>query len=234
MTPPPSLRARGLRALWWTLLLARAARAGDVELTVGHVEASRGGTITVPVQIHAGNCAGLQFDFVYPGTFLWSGYPFTALGGSSPLLLSSLVNSQMRRVVLYSHANTALPQDFEIYLPLTALTNAANTTFQISITGLIAAGADGAAATPTAVTNGALQVVTVAPARFDAPQTGPHGELGLQFTGGVGAAYILQTSTNLVNWSNVSTYLTDGGVIALTFPSTADSASRFYRAQTGP
>ena len=62
----------------------------------------------------------------------------------------------------------------------------------------------------------------------------PGGGVTFQIAGLEGRSYIIQASTNLVNWVNLSTNLATGGTINFTDPNPAHPPTRFYRLQSGP
>ncbi len=51
-----------------------------------------------------------------------------------------------------------------------------------------------------------------------------------QLTGQSGFYYIVQASTNLINWSNIATLANTNGVVSFTDPASTNFNRRFYRA----
>ena len=61
----------------------------------------------------------------------------------------------------------------------------------------------------------------------------PGGGVTFQFAGLQGRDYIIQTSTNLITWMNLSTQHPAGGAITFTDPGPSTAPARFYRLQSG-
>ena len=58
----------------------------------------------------------------------------------------------------------------------------------------------------------------------------PDGRVSFSLAGAQGHTYIIQATTDLVNWANISTNYQAGSVIAFTDPDASKYARRFYRA----
>ena len=56
-----------------------------------------------------------------------------------------------------------------------------------------------------------------------------NGTVRLFFTGTIGATYVLQASTNLINWTPVATNVAPAGVFEMIDPQASQFRSRFYR-----
>ncbi len=56
-----------------------------------------------------------------------------------------------------------------------------------------------------------------------------NGIVHLFFAGTSGQTYVLQASTNLVNWVPVATNIAPSGIFEMTDPDAAHFQSRFYR-----
>ena len=61
----------------------------------------------------------------------------------------------------------------------------------------------------------------------------PDGRVHFEYTGVAGNKYIIQASTNLVQWENLSTNTT-AGLVSFTDSSSTNRHHRFYRVQTAP
>jgi len=62
----------------------------------------------------------------------------------------------------------------------------------------------------------------------------PDGTWFIDLTGQVNQQYILQSSTNLVDWEDVSTHIAVGGVLHIPFSVNSSDTGRFYRAVASP
>ena len=58
--------------------------------------------------------------------------------------------------------------------------------------------------------------------------TGPHA-FAMRLHGAAGSRFLIQTSTNLLNWTAISTNQLEGDVLNITQPLDATSPGRFYR-----
>jgi hypothetical protein len=62
----------------------------------------------------------------------------------------------------------------------------------------------------------------------------PDGSYVINLLGQTNQQYIVQASTNLVNWQNISTNIAVGGVIVTPDPASRTNPVRFYRAVVAP
>ncbi len=202
----------------------------DVELIVGNINGTRGGTIAVPIQlIGTTNIVGAQFDLIFPATQILSGYPFTGSSTNGPSVLSAELTNGIRRVVVYTRTNSILTNGVLVYFPLTIKTNTPNNVSSLYISGITLARADGTKEPLVFVGDGSLTVGPAAPASLGSIIRLGDGTLKFQVAGSDGAAYTIQASTNLTDWTSVRTFLTSGGLID--FQYTAGTNSRqFFRA----
>jgi hypothetical protein len=56
-----------------------------------------------------------------------------------------------------------------------------------------------------------------------------NGQMQVQFTGYDGHAYAIQASSDLINWTSISTNMPANGTFSRTFSTTADAGPQFYR-----
>jgi hypothetical protein len=81
--------------------------------------------------------------------------------------------------------------------------------------------------------NALLSIITAAPAQLQTVSWQPDASLYLQITGDPGATYYVQTSTNLVDWVELTNVTVGVGPFDLTIPGLTDDC-RFFRARSGP
>jgi hypothetical protein len=72
-----------------------------------------------------------------------------------------------------------------------------------------------------------------APARLSSFNLGPNG-FQIQVFGVAGSNYVVQVSSNLVNWTSLVTNSDPSGVVIFTDAASTNSLRRFYRAKTNP
>jgi len=83
------------------------------------------------------------------------------------------------------------------------------------------------------VDNVRVEVPAVA-AQFQLISLQPDGSLQLMASGQAGATYVIETSTNLVNWTAFTNLVATNGVLQLSFVPPANDPQRFFRARSGP
>jgi len=69
-------------------------------------------------------------------------------------------------------------------------------------------------------------------ARIGALTWNINGAVSFQITGIDGQTYVIQASTNLVDWADLGTNVTSGGIVNFTDPNATNFPARFYRVKT--
>ena len=82
--------------------------------------------------------------------------------------------------------------------------------------------------------NALLSIIPTQPAQFQLISLQPDGSLQLVASGQAGATYVIETSTNLVNWTAITNLVATNGVLELNFVPPANDLQRFFRARSGP
>ena len=82
--------------------------------------------------------------------------------------------------------------------------------------------------------NALLSIIPTQPAEFQLIGLQPDGSLQLVGNGQAGATYVIETSTNLVNWTVLTDLEATNGVLEWNFVPSANDAQRFFRARSGP
>jgi hypothetical protein len=67
---------------------------------------------------------------------------------------------------------------------------------------------------------------------FFAPGFLPNGSFQMQYWAAAGQSYVLQTSSDLINWTPLSTNMPASVPFTLVDPGAAGASSRFYRIVT--
>jgi hypothetical protein len=191
---------------------------------------------TIPVSGQFTSDAGvvaLQYDVLFDGAKLGA----TAIAGGNSLvnhnlLLSSLGNGT-NRVVVYSYSNAQLTNGVLASLYFTIASNAPVGTTAITLTNGLLANAAAQAVAGASYVPGSLTIVA-GPARLGMITRAVNGLIQFQVTGSYNASYVIEASTNLVQWTAVSTNVAVGGMIQLQDADSAVYPTRFYRARVGP
>jgi len=82
--------------------------------------------------------------------------------------------------------------------------------------------------------NALLSIIPTQPAQFQLISLQPDGSLQLVASGQAGATYVIETSTNLANWTAITNLVATNGVLELNFVPPANDLQRFFRARSGP
>jgi GH25 family lysozyme M1 (1,4-beta-N-acetylmuramidase) len=82
--------------------------------------------------------------------------------------------------------------------------------------------------------NALLSIIPTQPAQFQLISLQPDASVQLVATGQAGATYVLETSTNLVNWTAFTNRVATDGLLEWNFVPPANDLQRFFRARSGP
>ena len=83
-------------------------------------------------------------------------------------------------------------------------------------------------------TNALLSIIPTQPAQFQVISLQPGGSLQLVASGQTNATYVIETSTNLVNWTALTNLVATNGVLEWNFVPPTNDWQRFFRARSGP
>jgi hypothetical protein len=224
-----------LFALLLLLGLGTSGTFGAVQLSIGSNTGSPGSTVSVPSSLSSDtNVVAVQYDVLFNSTNLNSDAPVAGNAQAGSVIASSLLNPGTRRVVLYSPANAALTNGILANLLFSIATNAPAGVSSLTLTNVIFANAQaGRVQSPTLVP-GIVTVSLTAPARFGTILLSTNGAVQFNVLGADNLAYVIQTSTNLMQWVDLSTNVVTGGAINFTDTNVSHFRYRFYRVRTGP
>lgn len=82
--------------------------------------------------------------------------------------------------------------------------------------------------------NALLSIIPTQPAQFQLLSLQPDASLQLAGSGQAGATYVIETSTNLSDWTSFTNLVATNGVLELNFVPPANDLQRFFRARSGP
>ncbi len=227
----------GWSVLGALLLTAELALAG-AELSVGVTNGTPGQTVLVPINFASSDAAvAVQLEVRFDGAKLVSG---AATGGNAlnqHLVASAAPANGTRRLVIYSLSNSPLKNGVLVNLPFTILSTAAEGVASISITNALLVNTNGAQIAPVNLTSGSLAIIRstpAMPARLGSLVRARDGRVQLQLIGTAGRSYVIQASTNLVQWIPLSTNAVAGGSVDFVDTTAVDLKQRFYRAILAP
>jgi hypothetical protein len=175
----------------------------------------------------------VQFDVVLDPTRITAASAAAGTAAPSHLLTSAQLTNGALRVVLYSLANAQLGSGTLVNLQLAIAPTAPEGPLVLRITNALMADVTGSSLQPIALQAGSLTISAGAGSRLNLLARLVNGQVQLQLSGPANKNYILQTSTDLAQWLNVSTnVLTDGQILITNSP--PNSSQRYYRANYAP
>lgn len=221
-------RIRGY--VWCGLLVVAALTArGQTAVTVASLPGYPGGTVSLPVSVRrTTNVAAAQFDVTYNTAKVTAG-PLVA-GGifSNHVVRTREIAPGVVRVLAFSRTNAALT--------VTNNATAVEIPFTVSPTEYIGSGPivpsnarlaqpDATTVAPLALNSGAIFVRSV--------NLQPDGAQ-LFLPSEAGANYVVEATTNFVEWTDVSTNTAFGGYLDAFDSFATNSPYRFYRLRREP
>jgi len=222
------------RLLCLPFLLTITARA-EPTLSVGNTFGVPGSTGIVPnVFTSDTNIVALQYDLIFEPARLTAG---PATGGdalANHLLGSSSPGPGIRRVLVYSLSNARLTNGVLADLVFSIATNAPTGTTSITLTNAIFANEQGERVEAVRLISGTLVVAVAIPAHLGAIVVSTNGQARFQITGTENRRYLIQASTNLVQWTDLSTIAAAPGAVEFTDSTATNFSFRFYRAVLAP
>ena len=216
-------------SLWvvWALLCFASAGAAQ-QVSLGSVRSVSGATVQVPLNLseltNQPAAVAMQADIVFDARSLVSSagtrgtlLPGQVIATSSPL-------SGTRRLLIYSMNNAPLPTGAVANFPFTVSTSTRSGSLPLLLTNVLLANA---AASPVIATvaSGSINLGLSTPivAR-------PDGNVDVFLNAGPGQPYILQASTNFIQWINIFTNTSSVDLLPLTDLDAHLYPFRVYRA----
>ncbi len=206
-----------------------------IQLSIGSTTGNPGSTVSVPSSLSSDtNVVAVQYDVLFNSTNLNSDAPVAGTAQAGSVIASSLLNPGTRRVVLYSPTNAALTNGILANLVFSIATNAPAGVTSLTLTNVIFANAQAARVQSPTLVPGFVTVSLTAPARFGTILLSTNGAVQFNVLGIDTVTYVIQTSTNLMQWVDLSTNVVSGGAINFTDTNVSHFRYRFYRVRTGP
>ena len=221
-------------ALSLLLGLGTSGAFGAVQLSIGTNTGYPGSTVSVPSSLSSDtNVVAVQYDVLFNSTNLNADAPLSGNAQTGSVIASGLLSPGTRRVVLYSPTNAALTNGILANLIFSISTNAPAGVTSLTLTNVIFANAQaGRVQSPTLVP-GFVTVSLTAPARFGTILLSTNGAVQFNVLGINTVTYVIQTSTNLMQWVDLSTNVASGGAINFRDTNVSQFRYRFYRVKTG-
>lgn len=227
-----TLRKRGRPALLLIFGLPAFNGSGQSQLSVGNGAGVPGSSVSVPTALSSStNLVAVQYDVIFTSTNLTASVAEPGTEQPNHLVASSLIKPGLRRVVLYSHSNALLTNGVLANLVFSIATNAPPGVTSLTLTNPIFADAQANPVAPIGLASGFVLTLT-APARFGSILLSTNGVVQFQIFGSENQSYVIQSSTNLSQWVDMSTNMVIGGQISFSDQTASLSTYRFYRAKS--
>jgi len=243
--PLAERRAAGrapLHCRWQTRLLGAAAGLfavlcaspafAQVNVVVGTSGGAPGSTVSLPFVIQAdSNIVALQFDVQFDPARFASQAAVAGSDATNHLADSEPQPAGTRRVILYSTTNAPLNDGIVVAAPFTIALDAPDGFYPVSLTNVIFSNGSGERVRLSHGVTGYLVVGTNSPpAWLHFPEfTG--GRARFILTGLPEADYRIEASTNLTDWTSLSTNLAHGGAVFFSDLEAGIFPCRSYRAR---
>ncbi len=231
----------------WVVQHARLCLVGGLACWMQPIHAAQqlaggnGGTnlagsfVTIPFSFTgATNVVALQFDVVFDGSSLTSGSASAGAAVGARAFSSTVLTNGALRVVLYSPTNGFLQSGVIANAPLGISPLALQGTTGLLITNALLSDITGQSITPVTLTPGSLYISTALPAQLGTVLRSVNGQVQFRVTGGNQRQYVIQGSTNLINWISIGTNMTAAGLLNFTDLDATNHTVRFYRSLLGP
>src|SRR5262249_29913827 len=200
---------------------------------VGSNTNSPGSSVSVANSLSSNtNIVAVQYDVLFNASLLSSDSVVAGNVLNGHVLASSLLNPQTRRVVLYSMSNAQLTNGILANLVFSIATNAPVGSSSLILTNAIFANARGDRVAPVSLLPGSVTISLTTPARFGTILLSTNGTVQFDIIGTPNLTYIIQASTNLTQWLDVSTNVATGGTINFTDYNAIQFPYRFYRVKS--
>jgi hypothetical protein len=190
-------------------------------LSIGAVRGRSGAIVSVPLSLYSNtNIVALQADVVFDSAQVTSTLPALPQALSNHVILSSQPAAGLRRILIYSLANSPLPNDVIANIPFLVSSPSDIGAARIGVTNTMLATA---LPQPVSAVNWPGGIVLL-PVRVHAD-----GSVQLYLNAVPGQAYAIQTSASLTTWTNLSTTVANGALVEFNDNQAQLNSQRFYR-----
>ena len=225
---PANRRCISIACLLMVICMVVSATA-VTRIVVGTVRGFPGNTVEVPVTLGYGrndlrDVVALQADVLFESVGLSDGLPAGGPILVRHLLASSAPVTGTRRLLVYSSENAALSNGVVANIPFTVAPKEYRN-FTLTLSNVVLARADGSQVSGTNV-NGFIGVSQV----FVAPDGHADGFLNVPTNTGPEACWVVQSSSDLVAWTNLSTNSAAGNLLEFRDAQAGGFPQKFYRA----
>jgi hypothetical protein len=221
--------SRLLRWVLGSVLLADLNSRAASLLSVDNAPGYPGATVPLTIRMaHTTNVVGAQFDLNFNPDKVASGPMLPGGGFSNNIVRSREVAPGVRRVIAYSLLNkpiTITNSGVIGNVPFVVSSSERIGSGPISATNVILARGDATAVSPVAVSAGQIFLRPV--------NALPDGKVEFFLSSQADQLYLIQATTNFLNWVNLTNITAFGDFMDLMDPDAASYPYRFYRSVPG-
>ena len=207
------------------VVLAAKTGFAQITLSVGNVPGYPGAMVSVPVSLRqpGGGAVAAQFDVSFNASKISGGVPVGTVRLANHTIKSREIAPGVRRTLVYSLSNTnvAGTNGPIVQLPFTVSPQETVSSGPLTPSNVVVARADGTAQAPVSLSVGRIFVQPV--------NLLPDGQAQFFLPSIEGRRYVIQASSNLVQWVPISTNLATGSFMDLEDIAAASYPHRFYR-----
>lgn len=204
--------------------IAQTPITNAATISVGVIRAIPGSAVSLPLTLsHTGSVAALQYDLSYNPSKMTVGYFQSGIISNNLILRSRQIAPGVQRVLAYNSSlallrtNTVIG-DLQFTVPVGQLTGGG----RITISNATASSLSATSVNPIRLRHGAVLVEPVS--------RGPDGVVDLFLIVQSNRTYLVQATTNFVNWVNISTNFATYNYVVAQDSEAVNYSSRFYRA----
>ncbi len=209
------------------VLIPIRAVPAEATVSVGYTPAYPGSTVAVPIQIsRATNVVAAQYDVAFDPNKVSGSAPELALGAPDHVFRSREVSPGVYRVLLYSLNNAVTSNRVAASMPFSVPSEERNGSGPIAPRNAMLVRPDATAMAPVRTLAGAVFVRPVNPL--------PDGTVQLFMPSQEGTNFVVQATTDLVQWTHISTNVATGELLNLLDLDASNHPFHFYRWRQQP
>jgi hypothetical protein len=214
---------------WMAATLAPATRAAT-QLSLDEVHGAPGSKVEIPIRLTSDTAIGAaQFDLQFQTDRVK--FEGAAAAGSLYAVRSTPLGAGRWRVVLYSLSSKRLTNGVLARLAASIPADAPTGPSAVALSNAELASDLAAPIAGVQLVSGQVIIGSEAPPRFTATRLLSAGQIQVVLSAASGRSYVLQSSSNLRDWSNLSTNVAVAGAVTLNL--NAANQHQFYRAVVG-
>jgi len=204
-------------------VLAENDVLAETSLGIGNSPGYPGATVSVPITLQkATNAVATQFDVAFNPAKVSAGDAAPGATFSDHLIRSREISPGVRRVLAYSRANSLFRSNtFSATMPFTVSPNERVSSGPITPNNAISAARDRTALEPVSLHSGTIFIAPV--------HRNPDGQVQFFLPSQPDERYLIQATTNFLDWVNLSTNVALGSFMDLVDMDAPNYPFRFYR-----